>query len=135
MVFGGDYTVTPMEYIATNDAPKAIGPYSQAVKVGNTIYASGQIPLDPASGNLVDGDFGAHVRRVLENLRAVLKQAGAEFRHVTKATVYLTDLGNFQALNAIYAEVFGDHKPARSTVGVAQLPKGADVEIDLIAVL
>lgn len=124
-----------MEYIATNDAPKAIGPYSQAVKVGNTIYASGQIPLDPASGNLVDGDFGAHVRRVLENLRAVLKQAGAEFRHVTKATVYLTDLGNFQALNAIYAEVFGDHKPARSTVGVAQLPKGADVEIDLIAVL
>ena len=124
-----------MEYIATSDAPKAIGPYSQAVKIGNTIYASGQIPLDPATGNLIAGDFGAHVRRVFENLRAVLRSAGAELRHVTKATVYLTDLGNFQAMNSIYAEYFGDHKPARSTVGVAQLPKGATVEIDLIAVV
>ena len=124
-----------MEYIATGDAPKAIGPYSQAVKIANTIYASGQIPLDPASGNLVDGDFPTHVRRVLDNLRAVLKQAGAEFRHVVKATVYLTDLANFQTLNSIYAEYFGDHKPARSTVGVAQLPRGATVEIDVIAVI
>jgi 2-iminobutanoate/2-iminopropanoate deaminase len=123
-----------MEYIATNDAPKAIGPYSQAVKVANTIYASGQIALDPASGNLVDGDFSAQVRRVFDNLRAVLKQSGADFRNVTKATVYLTDLGNFQTLNSIYAEYFGNHKPARSTVGVAQLPKGAAVEIDVIAV-
>ena len=124
-----------MEYIATPAAPQAIGPYSQAVKVANTIYASGQIPLDPATGNLVQGDFATHVRRVFDNLRAVLKQGGAEFRHVTKATVYLTDLGKFQELNAIYAEVFGDHKPARSTVGVAALPKGATVEIDVIAVL
>src|SRR5579859_993257 len=123
-----------MEYIATNDAPKAIGPYSQAVKVANTIYASGQIALDPASGNLVDGDFSAQVRRVFDNLRAVLKQSGADFRNVTKATVYLTDLGNFQTLNSIYAEYFGNHKPARSTVGVAQLPKGAAVEVDVIAV-
>jgi 2-iminobutanoate/2-iminopropanoate deaminase len=123
-----------MEYIATSDAPKAIGPYSQAVKIANTIYASGQIPLDPASGNLVEGDFPTHVRRVLDNLRAVLEQAGVEFRHVAKATVYLTDLANFQTLNTIYAEYFGDHKPARSTVGVAQLPKGATVEIDVIAV-
>lgn len=124
-----------MEYIATNDAPKAIGPYSQAVKVANTIYASGQIALDPATGNLVDGDFSAQVRRVFDNLRAVLKQSGADFRHVTKATVYLTDLGNFQTLNSIYAEYFGNHKPARSTVGVAQLPKGAAVEVDVIAVI
>lgn len=124
-----------MEYIATSDAPKAIGPYSQAVKVANTIYASGQIPLDPASGNLVDGDFPTHVRRVFDNLRAVLRQSGADFKHVTKATVYLTDLANFQTLNSIYAEYFGDHKPARSTVGVAQLPKGAAVEIDVIAVV
>lgn len=124
-----------MEYIATSDAPKAIGPYSQAVKVGNTIYASGQIPLDPASGNLVSGDFPTHVRRVFDNLRAVLRQAGADFRHVTKATVYLTDLSNFQTLNTIYAEVFGEHKPARSTVGVKELPKGATVEIDVIAML
>lgn len=124
-----------MEYIVTSDAPKAIGPYSQAVKVANTIYASGQIPLDPASGNLVDGDFPTHVRRVFDNLRAVLRQSGADFKHVTKATVYLTDLANFQTLNSIYAEYFGDHKPARSTVGVAQLPKGAAVEIDVIAVV
>ena len=124
-----------MEYIATADAPKAIGPYSQAVKSGNTIYASGQIALDPASGNLIEGDFSAQVRRVFENLGAVLRQAGANFSHVTKATVYLTDLANFQTLNSIYAEVFGEHKPARSTVGVAQLPKGAKVEIDVVAVL
>ena len=124
-----------MQYIATNDAPKAIGPYSQAVRVANTIYASGQIPLDPTTGNLVEGDFSTHARRVFDNLKAVLRQSGAEFRHITKATVYLTDLGNFQTLNSIYAEYFGEHKPVRSTVGVAALPKGAQVEIDFIAVV
>lgn len=124
-----------MDYIATNDAPKAIGPYSQAVRAGNTIYASGQIPLDPATGNLVEGDFTASARRVFENLKAVLRQGGADFSNVTKATVYLADLGNFQALNAIYAEYFGDHKPARTTVGGLQLPRGAVVEIDVIAVV
>ena len=124
-----------MEYIATSDAPKAIGPYSQAVKVANTIYASGQIPLDPKTGNLVQGDFSVQARRVFDNLQAVLRQSGAGFPNVTKATVYLTDLNNFQTLNTIYAEYFGEHKPARSTVGVAQLPKGATVEIDVIAVV
>lgn len=124
-----------MEFISTNDAPKAIGPYSQAVKIGNILYTSGQISLDPATGNLVEGDFSAHARRVFENMRAVLREAGADFGHVVKATVYVTDLANFQALNAIYAEYFGDHKPARSTVEVSALPKGAAVEIDLIAVL
>jgi 2-iminobutanoate/2-iminopropanoate deaminase len=124
-----------METIATSDAPQAIGPYSQAVKIGNTIYASGQIPLDPKTGNLVQGDFPTHVRRVFDNLRAVLRAAGADFRHVVKATVYLTDLSNFQTLNGIYAEAFGDHKPARSTVGVKELPKGATVEIDVVAIV
>lgn len=124
-----------MDFISSNEAPKAIGPYSQALRSGNVIYLSGQIPLDPATGNLVEGDFSTHVHRVFANLRAVLKAAGAEFRNVTKATVYLTDLGNFQTLNTIYSQYFGDHKPARSTVGVAQLPKGATVEIDFIAVV
>ena len=124
-----------MDFIATNDAPHAIGPYSQAVRSGNMLFLSGQIGLDPKSGNLIDGDFAAQSRRVFDNLRAVLRAGGADFRHVTRATVYLTDLGNFQTLNSIYAEYFGDHKPARSTVGVAQLPRGAQVEVDLIAVL
>jgi 2-iminobutanoate/2-iminopropanoate deaminase len=122
-----------MDYIATKDAPHAIGPYSQAVKSGNLIFLSGQIPLDPASGNLVEGDFAAQARRVFENLAAVLRAAGSGFGNVTRATVYLTDLGNFQTLNSIYGEYFGNHKPARSTVGVAQLPRGAAVEVDLIA--
>jgi 2-iminobutanoate/2-iminopropanoate deaminase len=124
-----------MHFIATKNAPHAIGPYSQAVRAGNVLYLSGQIPLDPVSGNLVQGDFAVQAKRVFENLRAVLKESGAEFQHVVKATVYLTDLGNFQTLNSIYAEYFGEHKPARSTVGVAQLPRGAGVEIDLIAVV
>ena len=124
-----------MHFIATKNAPHAIGPYSQAVRAGNVLYLSGQIPLDPVSGNLVQGDFAVQARRVFENLKAVLKESGAELQHVVKATVYLTDLGNFQTLNSIYAEYFGEHKPARSTVGVAQLPRGAAVEIDLIAVV
>ncbi|HYS53305.1 MAG TPA: RidA family protein [Thermoanaerobaculia bacterium] len=124
-----------MDFIATKEAPHAIGPYSQAVRSGNTLYLSGQIPLDPVSGNLIEGDFAAQSRRVFDNLRAVLRAAGADFRNVTRATVYLTDLGNFQTLNSIYAQYFGDHKPARSTVGVAQLPRGAALEIDLIAVI
>ena len=124
-----------MDFIHSDDAPKAIGPYSQAVKAGNVLYTSGQVSLDPKTGELVTGDFAAQARRVFENLRAVLRAAGADFRNVTKATVFLTDLGNFQALNAIYAEYFGEQKPARTTVQVAGLPKGAAVEIDLIAVL
>lgn len=124
-----------MDYIATNDAPHAIGPYSQAVRAGNLVFLSGQIPLDPVSGEIVAVDFAVQARRVFDNLKAVLAAAGATFAHVTRATVYLTDLGNFQTLNGIYAEYFGAHKPARSTVGVASLPRGAAVEIDLIAVV
>src|SRR5258706_16200129 len=124
-----------MENIATDKAPKAIGPYSQAIRLGNILYTSGQIALDPATGNLVNGDFAAQVHRVFENLNAVLTAGGTGFGNVVKATVYLTDLANFAALNEIYASYFGDAKPARSTVGVAQLPKGGLVEIDLIAVV
>jgi 2-iminobutanoate/2-iminopropanoate deaminase len=124
-----------MDYISTDNAPKAIGPYSQAVRSGNTLYASGQIPIDPATAKLVEGDFEAMARRVFENLKAVLSAGGATFSDVVRATVYLRDLSDFQKLNAIYAEYFGDHKPARSTVGVAQLPMNAPVEIDVIAQL
>jgi 2-iminobutanoate/2-iminopropanoate deaminase len=122
-----------MDFVATDSAPKAIGPYSQAVIANGLVYTSGQIPLDPATGELVTGSFDAQVRRVFQNLEAVLRGAGTDFSRVVKATVFLTDLANFQAMNAIYQEVFGDHKPARTTVGLTQLPKGAAVEIDLIA--
>jgi len=128
-------TVSKIQFIASAAATKAIGPYSQAVRAGDTLYASGQIALDPSTGNLVEGDFIAQARRVFENLRAVLKEAGADFHNAVKSTVYLADLNNFQALNTVYAEYFGEHRPARSTVGVAALPRGAMVEIDVIAVL
>jgi 2-iminobutanoate/2-iminopropanoate deaminase len=123
-----------MDFYATDGAPKAIGPYSQAVRSGSLIFTSGQTPIDPATGQLVEGDFEAMVRRVFENLRAVLEAAGTDFRSVIKATVFLTDLANFQRMNAIYGEIFGEHRPARSTIGVSQLPMGAPVEIELIAI-
>ena len=124
-----------MEFIATNDAPKAIGPYSQAISANGWLFTSGQIPLDPATGDLIEGDFPTQVRRVFANLEAVLRAAGSDFSKVVKATVYLTELSNFQTLNSIYAEHFGEHKPARTTVGVRELPKGAQVEIDLVALV
>jgi 2-iminobutanoate/2-iminopropanoate deaminase len=122
-----------MDYVATTDAPQAIGPYSQAIKANGLVFTSGQTPLDPATGSLVEGDFTAQVHRVFRNLEAVLKEAGTGFEKVVKATVYVTDLANFQTLNTIYASYFGDHKPARTTIQAAALPKGAVVEIDLIA--
>ena len=123
-----------MNFHSTEKAPKAIGPYSQAVSVGNTYYLSGQTPIDPATGKLVEGGFDASARRVFENLGAVLTAAGLSFRNVVKASVFLIDFADFPAMNAIYAEYFGDHKPARSTVQVAKLPLGAPIEIDFIAV-
>ena len=122
-----------MDYIATQGAPKAIGPYSQAVLANGVLYTSGQISLDPQSGEIVPGDFAAQANRVFDNLAAVLKEAGSGFDRVMKATVYVTDLANFQTLNAIYAERFGSHRPARTTVQVPALPKGSLLEIDLIA--
>lgn len=122
-----------MHYHHSDDAPAAIGPYSQAVEVDGYLYTSGQIPIDPTTGEMVEGDFAAQARCVLENLRAVLAAAGCEFRQVVKATVYLTDLADFPELNTLYAEAMGTHRPARSTVQVAALPKGARIEIDLVA--
>lgn len=122
-----------MEVISTDGAPKAIGPYSQAIRAGKWLYTSGQVALEPSTGELVPGDFAAQARRVFENLKAVLDAANMDFDNVVKAVVYLSDMGNFQTLNGIYAEYMGDHKPARSTVAVAALPKGAMVEIDLVA--
>jgi len=122
-----------MDFHHSDDAPAAIGPYSQAVSVDGWLYTSGQVALDPATGNLVSGGFEAQARRVLENLGHVLRSAGCGFADVVKATVYVTDLKDFPALNALYAEAMGSHRPARSTVQVAALPKGALVEIDLVA--
>ena len=118
---------------ATDGAPKAIGPYSQSVSVAGFLFTSGQIALDPASGEMANADFETEARRVFANLDAVLASAGCAFGDVVKATVYLADMNDFTKLNAIYAQAFGDHKPARSTVQAAALPKGARVEIDLVA--
>jgi 2-iminobutanoate/2-iminopropanoate deaminase len=122
-----------MEFIATEGAPKAIGPYSQAVSDGGFVFASGQIPLDPATGALVPGGIEANVERVFDNLEAVLKAAGASLDDVVKTTVYLLRMSDFAAMNTVYARRFGNHRPARSTVAVAQLPKDAAVEIDVVA--
>ena len=120
--------------ISTSEAPAAIGPYSQAVRVGSTIYCAGQIPLDPKSGQIVSGDAAAQTRRVLDNVAAVLKAEGATFEDVVKTTIFLTDLSDFQAVNEVYASYFRNQPPARSTVQVSALPKGANVEIEVIAV-
>jgi 2-iminobutanoate/2-iminopropanoate deaminase len=122
-----------MEFHHTDGAPKAIGPYSQAVSVDGWLYTSGQVALDPATGELVPGDFTAQAERVFENLHQVLASAGCAFSDVVKATVYITDFAHFPTLNAIYAAAMGDHRPARSTVQVAALPKGALLEIDFVA--
>jgi len=122
-----------MQFVATDGAPKAIGPYSQAVAAGGFLFASGQIPLDPATGELVRGGLDASSERIFDNLEAVLGKAGLTFADVVKTTVYLTRGDDFAAMNAVYTRRFGDHRPARSTVIVAALPKGAPLEIDLIA--
>jgi 2-iminobutanoate/2-iminopropanoate deaminase len=119
--------------ISTNSAPRAIGPYSQAIVEGGFLFASGQVPLDPATGRLVEGGLEASAERVLDNLEAILSQAGLAFADVVKTTVYLTRAEDFAAMNAVYARRFGEHRPARSTVIVAALPAGASLEIDLIA--
>ena len=124
-----------MDYHHSEGAPGAIGPYSQAVSAGGFLYTSGQIALDPATGELVGGGFEAQARRVLANLEAVLGSAGCGFGDVVKATIFVTDLASFPQLNELYGEALGGHRPARSTVQVAALPKGALVEIDLVAKL
>lgn len=120
--------------ISTSEAPAALGPYSQAVRVGSTIYCAGQIPLDPKSGQIVDGDVKVQTRRVLDNITAVLKAERLTFDHIVKTTIFLIDLGDFQTVNEVYGSYFKQAPPARSTVQVAALPKGARVEIEVIAV-
>src|ERR1700720_4943102 len=119
--------------ISTSEAPAAVGPYSQAVRVGSTIYCARQIPLDPKSGQIVSKDISEQTRRVLDNITAVLKAEGLTFENIVKTTVFLMDLADFQTVNEIYASYFKQAPPARSTVQVAALPKGARVEIEAIA--
>jgi reactive intermediate/imine deaminase len=121
--------------ISSDSAPKAIGPYSQAVRCGNTIYFSGQTPIDPATGALVAGDISTQARRVFENLKAVCSAAGSSFAQVARVGIYLTNLADFAAVNAVMKEYFHEPFPARSTIGVAALPLSAQVEVDMILVL
>ena len=121
--------------VATKLAPQAIGTYSQAIKAGNTVYLSGQIPLDPQTGELVTGDIEAQVRQVFENLRAVARAGGGDLANAVKLNVYLTDMGNFQTVNKVMAEYFAQPYPARAAIGVAALPRGTAVEVDGILVL
>lgn len=122
-----------MEIITAPNAPAAVGPYSQAVRTGNLLFCSGQIPINPSSGMIEAGDVESQARRVLANIEAVLSAAGLGLHNVVKATMFLQDMADFRKVNPIYEEVFGGHKPARSTIQVAKLPLGALVEIEVIA--
>jgi 2-iminobutanoate/2-iminopropanoate deaminase len=121
--------------VSTSSAPKAIGPYSQAIRAGSLLFVSGQVPIDPATGELVQGDIAAQTRRVFENLGAILKAAHSSFDQVVRTTVYLADMNDFAAMNEVYGSYFSAPAPARATVQVARLPKDARVEIDVIASL
>lgn len=123
------------EIISTENAPSAIGPYSQAVKTGNMVFVSGQIPIDPATGEFVSNEVAEQTDQVLKNLSAVLEAAGSSLNNVVKTTVFLADMNDFAAMNEIYAEYFSDNKPARATVQAARLPRDARVEIECIAVV
>lgn len=118
---------------SSDNAPKAIGPYSQAVRVGDQLFLSGQVPLDPATGQMIEGDISAQTRRVMDNLGAVLKSAGLSFAHVARTTIFLADMNDFAKVNEVYGSYFTEPFPARATVQVARLPKDARVEIDAIA--
>jgi len=121
-----------VDFIATDGAPKAIGPYSQAVRAGDTVYLSGQVPFDPATMQLVTGDIEVQARRVFENLKAVAEAAGGSLGHAVKLTIFLTDLANFAKVNEVMSSYFAKPYPARSTIGVAALPRGAQIEIECV---
>lgn len=121
--------------VSTPAAPQAIGPYSQAIKAGSLLFVSGQIPIDPATGAMVDGDIAAQTHRVFQNIKAILEAAGASLDHVVRTTVYLADMGDFAAMNEVYGTYFSNPAPARATVQAARLPKDSRVEIDVIASL
>jgi 2-iminobutanoate/2-iminopropanoate deaminase len=122
-------------FVSTPNAPRAIGPYSQATRAHGFVFTAGQVGFDPATGELVDGDISDQTERVLSNIRAILEAERLDLSSVVKTTVYLVDMADFAAMNTVYAKAFGDHRPARSTVAVAALPRGARVEIDAVAVL
>jgi 2-iminobutanoate/2-iminopropanoate deaminase len=122
------------QIISTDKAPAAVGPYSQGVQIGDLVYTAGQIPLDPATGRLGEGDIGAQTRQVLNNLKAIVEAAGSSMSHVVKTTVFLVDMGEFKAMNGVYSEFFPAAPPARSTVQVSALPLGARVEIEAVAI-
>jgi 2-iminobutanoate/2-iminopropanoate deaminase len=122
-------------FVSTPNAPRAIGPYSQATSANGLLFTAGQVGFDPATGELVDGGISEQTERVLANIRAILEAERLDLSTVVKTTVYLVDMADFAAMNTVYAKVFGDHRPARSTVAVAALPRGARVEIDAVAVL
>ena len=121
------------QVISTNQAPAAIGPYSQAIRVGNLLYTSGQIPINPATGNFVEGGIKEQTRQSLTNIKAILEEAGLTMAHVVKTTVFMADMNDFADMNAVYAEFFAEPYPARSAVAVKTLPKGALVEIEVVA--
>lgn len=123
----------PMDFVSTAGAPKAIGPYSQAISINGFVFTAGQVALDPSTGELVAGGIAEQTARTLENLRAVLTAAGTGLPQVVKTTVFLVDMADFTAMNEVYGRVFANHRPARSTVAVAALPRGAKVEIEVIA--
>lgn len=125
----------PMDFVQTVGAPRAIGPYSQATRANGLLFTAGQVGFDPATGELVDGGISEQTERVLRNVSAILEAAGLTLASVVKTTVFLVDMADFAEMNTVYAAAFGDHRPARSTVAVAALPRGARVEIDAVAVL
>lgn len=127
--------MSPLDVIRSGDAPSAIGPYSQAIRAGEWIFCSGQIAIDPESGELMGGDVAAQTDRVMRNLSAVLEAAGASLSHVVKTTVFLADMGDFSAMNEVYGRHLGDHRPARATVEAGRLPKDVAVEIEAVAYL
>lgn len=122
-----------MKYIMTDKAPKALGPYSQAVVAGNFVFVSGQLPIDPADGNLIEGEIEKKTERIFENIKFILESAGSSLESVVKVTVFVKDMGNFTRVNAVYERYFGKVKPARSFVEISNLPRNAEIEIEMIA--
>lgn len=122
------------EAVSTNKAPKAIGPYSQAIKLGDFIFISGQIPIDPSTNELVEGDIQVQTKKCLENINAILAEANLNLQHVLRTTIYMTDLNEFKEMNEVYASYFNEPYPSRSTVQVCALPKGAKIEIEVMAI-
>lgn len=127
--------VSIRQAVATDQAPKAIGPYSQGIRAGNLLFVSGQVPIDPATGAIIEGDIATQTHRVMRNLTAILEAAGASMEHVVRCTVYLADMNDFAAMNEVYGSYFAQPAPARSTIQAVRLPKDARVEIDVIASL